>query len=61
MVITIQVSRQLVETLKKRRQYDKESYEEIIWNLVGDILEINEQEQTTKLVIFMHMSRLKKS
>ncbi len=43
MVTTIQVSEQLVDTLKKRRQYDKESYEEVIWNLVEDTMEINEE------------------
>jgi predicted transcriptional regulator len=43
MATTIQVSEQLVDTLKKRKQYDKESYEEIIWNLVEDSMEINEQ------------------
>lgn len=43
MVTTIQVSEQLVDTLKMRKQYDKESYEEVIWNLVEDTLEINEE------------------
>jgi predicted transcriptional regulator len=43
MVTTIQVSEQLVDTLKRRKQYDKESYEEIIWNLVEDSMEISEQ------------------
>jgi predicted transcriptional regulator len=43
MATTIQVSEQLMETLKKRRQYDKESYEEVIWNLVEDTMEVNEE------------------
>jgi len=43
MVTTIQVSEQLVNTLKKRKQYGKESYEEVIWNLVEDTIEVNEQ------------------
>ena len=43
MATTIQVSKQLVNTLKKRRQYEKESYEEVIWNLVEDTMEVNEQ------------------
>lgn len=43
MVTTIQVSEQLADTLKMRRQYDKESYEEVIWNLVEDTLEISEE------------------
>lgn len=43
MATTIQVSEQLVDTLKNRKQYDKESYEEVIWDLVEDSLELNEQ------------------
>ena len=43
MATTIQVSERLVDTLKKRRQYDKESYEEVIWDLVEDSMEVNEQ------------------
>jgi predicted transcriptional regulator len=43
MVTTIQVSEDLVSTLKKRKQYDKESYEEVIWNLVEDTMELNEE------------------
>jgi predicted transcriptional regulator len=43
MATTIQVSEQLVDTLKKRKQYDKESYEEVIWNLVEDTMAVNEQ------------------
>ncbi|MCX6773691.1 MAG: hypothetical protein NTY68_01685 [Candidatus Micrarchaeota archaeon] len=43
MATTIQVSEDLVRTLKKRKQYDKESYEEVIWNLVEDSLELNEE------------------
>jgi len=43
MATTIQVSKQLVDTLRKRKQYDKESYEEVIWNLVEDTLEISEE------------------
>lgn len=43
MATTIQVSEQLVNTLKKRKQYDKESYEEVIWDLVEDTMELNEE------------------
>ncbi len=43
MATTIQVSEQLVDALKTRKQYDKESYEEVIWNLVEDTMEINEE------------------
>jgi predicted transcriptional regulator len=41
MVTTIQVSEKLVETLKKKKLYDKESYEEVIWDLVEDSQEVN--------------------
>ena len=43
MATTIQVSGQLLETLKNNKQYDKESYEEVIWNLVEDTKELNEE------------------
>ena len=43
MATTIQVSKQLVDTLKIRKQYDKESYEEVIWDLVEDTMEVNEE------------------
>ena len=43
MATTVQVSEQLLETLKKRKQYTKESYEEVIWDLVEDTMELNEQ------------------
>lgn len=43
MVTTIQVSEQLVSTLKNRKQYDKESYEEVILDLIEDSQEINEE------------------
>jgi hypothetical protein len=41
MATTIQISTNLLDTLKKRKQYDKESYEEVIWNLVEDSMELN--------------------
>lgn len=43
MATTIQVSEQLMTTLKQRKQYDKESYEEVIWNLLEDTMELNEE------------------
>ncbi|HLC84522.1 MAG TPA: hypothetical protein VJH22_01895 [Candidatus Nanoarchaeia archaeon] len=43
MATTIQVSESLVETLKKKKLYDKESYEEVIWDLVEDSLELSEE------------------
>jgi hypothetical protein len=43
MVTTIQVSNQLIETLKHRKMYDKESYEDIIWGLIEDTMELSEE------------------
>lgn len=43
MATTIQVSRELLETLQKRKLYHKESYEEVIWDLVEDSMEVNEE------------------
>ena len=43
MATTIQVSEQLLNTLKKRKQYHKESYEEVILDLVEDSMELNEE------------------
>ena len=43
MVTTIQVSDKLLNTLKTRKMYDNETYEDVIWDLVEDGLEISEQ------------------
>ncbi len=43
MATTIQVSEKLVEQLKTRKMYGKESYEEIIWDLLEDSMELSEQ------------------
>lgn len=43
MATTIQVSEQLLETLRMRKLYDKESYEEVILNLVEDSMELSEE------------------
>ena len=43
MATTIQVSSKLLESLKKRKLYDKESYEEVIWDLMEDSMEISEE------------------
>ena len=41
MATTIQVSNKLAEELKNRKMYDKESYEEIIWDLIEDTMELS--------------------
>ncbi|MEK6899964.1 MAG: hypothetical protein AABX05_02460 [Nanoarchaeota archaeon] len=43
MATTIQVSRELLETLQKKKLYSKESYEEVIWDLVEDTMELSEE------------------
>jgi hypothetical protein len=40
---TIQISNKLQETLTKRKLYDKETYEEIIWDLIEDTMELSEE------------------
>ncbi len=40
---TIQISRKLRKTLQGRKKSDKESYEEIIWDLLEDTMELSEQ------------------
>jgi hypothetical protein len=48
MATTIQISKKLLGTLKQRKLYEKESYEEVIWDLVEDTQEVNKE---TKLEI----------
>lgn len=43
MVTTIQISKDLLNELKKRKMYSKETYEEIIWDLLEDTMELSEQ------------------
>ena len=43
MATTIQVSEELKERLAFRKMSDKESYEDVIWDLLEDTLELNEQ------------------
>ncbi|MBU1975317.1 MAG: hypothetical protein KKG59_02840 [Nanoarchaeota archaeon] len=43
MATTIQISQKLVKELKDRKLYDKESYEEVIWDLLEDTMELSEE------------------
>ena len=43
MVTTIQVSDNLLEALKNRKMYSKESYEDLIWDLIEDTMELSEE------------------
>ena len=40
---TIQISKSLLEDLKSRKMYDKESYEDIIRDLLEDTMALSEQ------------------
>ena len=43
MATTIQISEDLLNELKNRKQYSKESYEKIIWDLLEDSMELSEE------------------
>lgn len=40
---TIQISKDLLEDLKSRKMYDKESYEDLIRDLLEDTMELSAQ------------------
>lgn len=40
---TIQISTELLDQLKNRKIVEKESYEELIWDLLEDTMELSEQ------------------
>jgi len=42
-ITTIQISKELLGDLKSRKMYDKESYEDIIRDLLEDTMELSEQ------------------
>ena len=43
MVTSIQISEDLQKVLVSRKLFEKETYEEVIWDLVEDVQEINEE------------------
>ncbi len=43
MATTIQISEELKKELKDRKMYDKECYEDIIWDLIEDTMELSEE------------------
>ena len=43
MATTIQVSKKLIEVLKSKKMHAKESYEEIIWDLLENHMELSEE------------------
>jgi len=40
---TIQISKKLQKELLKRKFFEKETYEEIIWDIIEDSAELNEE------------------
>ncbi|MDO8556050.1 MAG: hypothetical protein Q7R96_02645 [Nanoarchaeota archaeon] len=43
MATTIQISEDLQKELTKRKLYDKETYEDVIWNILEDTMELSEE------------------
>lgn len=43
MATTIQISTELLEQLKQMKMHEKESYEEIIWDMVEDRMELSKE------------------
>lgn len=56
MATTIQISSDLMQMLKTRKMYDKESYEEVIWDLLEDSMELSDQ---TKKNLEISMKQIK--
>ena len=56
MATTIQVSDKLVEKLKLMKINDKESYENVIWELIEDSMELSEE---TKRIILNYEKEIK--
>ncbi len=43
MATTIQISQELLSKLKERKLYNKESYEEVIWDSLEDSMELSDE------------------
>jgi len=43
MATTIQISESLQNELSKRKLFDRETYEEVIWEVIEDTMELSEQ------------------
>ena len=43
MVTTIQISTDLQDALNKRKFFNRETYEEVIWDLLEDTMELKEE------------------
>ncbi len=43
MATTIQISQRLQQALNKKKLFDRETYEEIIWDLLEDTMELSDE------------------
>jgi len=43
MATTIQITKDLQSELGKRKMFDNETYEEVIWGLIEDTMELSEE------------------
>ena len=43
MATTIQISEDLQKELTKRKMFNRETYEEVIWDLIEDTMELSEE------------------
>ena len=57
MLSSIQVSKELVDELRIRKLFGKESYEDVIWSMIEDTEDLNED---TKKEIIAARSELQK-
>ena len=68
MATTIQISEKLQNELAEKRMFDRETYEEIIWDLIEDNMELNAETKKEiekarseiKAVKFYKLSEVKK-
>jgi rhodanese-related sulfurtransferase len=54
MPTTIQVSENLQKELAERKLHDKETYEEVIWDLMEDALELGKEKP---IILILRMGR----
>ena len=43
MATTIQISEELQQELTKKKMFERETYEEVIWDLLEDTMELSEE------------------
>ena len=46
MATTIQISEKLRDELKKRKFHSNESYEDVIWDLLEDLMELSDETKS---------------